>query len=167
MSQRLALLLLATGLLSACSTPTWVSPPGASTSTAPMVPPQSLQITSGTVISLATLAHGGMLAAAVNFIYDPLAPNWEIEEQRLSDDTYQFSMKMKRFHTGGAGECMQIMKRRALKLQTEQGYRSYQLLEYTEGIDSVTLGARRVAAGTIKLVQRQQADSFMLNDVTN
>jgi hypothetical protein len=159
--------MLAVSLLPACSTPTWVAPAGSATSNAPLVPAQSLQITSGTVVSLASLVHGGMLAAAVNFIYDPLAPNWEIEEHRLNDDTYQFSMKMKRFHTGGAGECMQIMKRRAQKLQIEHGYGNYQLLEYTEGIDSVTLGARRVAAGTIKLVQRQQADSFMLNDVAN
>ena len=55
---------------------------------------------------------------------------------------------------------MQVLKRHAVKLKREQGYGDYQLIEYTEGIDSKTLGAQRVAEGTIKLVQRQAADSF-------
>ena len=69
-----------------------------------------------------------------------------------------------RYHTGGAGESIQILKRRASQLQYEQRFTGYQILEYTEGIDSQTIGARRVADGTIKLVQRQQADSFLLNE---
>lgn len=104
-----------------------------------------------------------MVAAAIYIVYDPLAPNWEIEEARLNDDTYRFSLKMKRYHTGGAGESIQILKRRASQLQYEQGFGSYQIVEYTEGIDSQTIGARRVAEGVIRLVQRQQADSFLQN----
>jgi len=71
---------------------------------------------------------------------------------------------MKRFHTGVAGESIQILKRRASQIQYEQGFGSYQIVEYTEGIDSQTIGARRVAEGVIKLVQRQQADSFSQNE---
>ena len=141
--------------LGACSTP--------SGNAKPLMTDKSIQLTAKTALSLTSLANGALLAAAVNFIYDPLAPNWEVEESRLSDDTYRYSLKMKRYHTGGAGESIQIVKRRASQLQLEQGFASYQLLEYTEGIDSQTLGARRVAEGTIKLVQRQQADSFLLN----
>ncbi|MPM96839.1 hypothetical protein SDC9_144004 [bioreactor metagenome] len=103
------------------------------------------------------------MGAAIYAYYDPLAPNWEIEEERLDDDTYRFSMKMKRYHTGGSGESIQILKRRANQIQREQGFGGYQILEYSEGIDSQTIGARRVAEGTIKLVKPQQADSFMLN----
>jgi len=99
-----------------------------------------------------------------NFILsDPLAPNWEIEETRLNDDTYRLSMKMKRYHTGGAGESIQVLKRRASQLQYEQGYSSYQILEYREGIDSQTIGARRMAEGVIRLVRPEQADSFLQN----
>jgi hypothetical protein len=132
-------------------------------STSPLIPNKTLQLTSKYSISLATLAKGALIVGAIQLIYDPLAPNWEIEEARISEDTYRFSMTMKRYHTGGAGESIQILKRRASQLQTEQGYSTYMLMEYTEGIDSQTLGARRVAEGTIKLVQRQQADSFMQN----
>lgn len=125
----------------------------------PLIPDKAIQLTAHTSLSLTTLAVG----AAVFMYYDPLAPNWEIEEAKLNDDTFRFSMKMKRFHTGGSGESIQILKRRASQLQYEQGFAGYQILEYTEGIDSQTIGARRVAEGTIKLVRPQQADSFLLN----
>lgn len=103
-------------------------------------------------------------AAGILLVYDPLAPNWDIEESRLSEDTFHYSLKMKRYHTGGAGESMQILKRRIVQKQAELGYGGYQLLDYSEGIDSQTLAARRYAEGTVKLVQRQQADSFGQNE---
>jgi len=103
-------------------------------------------------------------AAAIYLIYDPLAPNWEIEEAKLAEDTYRFSMTMKRFHTGGAGESIQIMKRRATQLKSELGHGDYQIVEYTEGIESQTLGARRVAYGVIRFAKREAADSFSMND---
>lgn len=140
--------------LSGCST----------TSTMPLIPAKSVYLTASTSVSYATLATAAVVAAAILIVYDPLAPNWEIEESRLNEDTYRFSMKMKRYHTGGAGESIQILKRRASQLQYEQRFAGYQILEYTEGIDSQTVGARRVADGTIKLVQRQQADSFLQNE---
>jgi ABC-type glycerol-3-phosphate transport system substrate-binding protein len=104
-------------------------------------------------------------AVAIYLIYDPLAPNWEIEEAKLNDESYRFSMKMKRFHTGGAGESLQILKRRAAQLQQENGHAAYQIIEYTEGIDSQTLGARRVAQGMIRFVKRGEADSLVQNAV--
>lgn len=149
-------LLMLAALSGGCST-------SGSSSSSPLIPNQSIQLTSKSSVSLATLAKTSLVIGAVYLIYDPLAPNWEIEESRLNDDTYRFSLKMKRYHTGGAGESIQALKRRASQLQYEQGYASYAILEYSEGIDSQTLGARRVAEGTIRLVQRQQADSFTLN----
>lgn len=135
-----------------------------STSTKPLIADKAIQLTAKTSIKYSTLYTGLILAAAIYVIYDPLAPNWEIEESKLTEDVYRFSLKMKRYHTGGAGESIQILKRRASQLQYEQGFANYQILEYTEGIDSQTIGARRMAEGTIKLVQREQADSFRLND---
>ncbi len=138
---------------------------GCSTSsTSPLIADKSIQLTATTAVSYSTIATAAVVLAAIYIVYDPLAPNWEIEESRLNEDTYRFSLKMKRYHTGGAGESIQILKRRAGKLQYEQGFAGYQILEYTEGIDSQTIGARRMAEGTIKLVQRQQADSFLQNE---
>lgn len=133
-------------------------------SASPLIPNKAIQLTANSSISLANLAIGALVVGAIHLYYDPLAPNWEIEESRINEDTYRFSLKMKRYHTGGAGESIQILKRRASQLQMAQGYGGYLLMEYTESIDSQTLGARRMAEGTIKLVQRQQADSFMQND---
>ncbi len=130
----------------------------------PLIPDKVIRLTAKNSVSLSNLATGLLIVGAIQMVYDPLAPNWEIEEARLTEDTYRFSLKMKRYHTGGAGESIQILKRRASELQREQGYAGYLLMEYSEGIDSHTIGARRVADGTIKLVQRAQADSFMQNE---
>jgi len=130
-------------------------------SSSALIPDKAIQLTAKTSVSLSTLATVAVVGAAIYLVYDPLAPNWEIEESRLNGDTYRLSLKMKRYHTGGAGESIQILKRRASQLQYAQGFGNYQILEYTEGIDSQTIGARRVAEGVVKLVQRQQADSFM------
>ncbi len=140
-------------ILAACSTP------GGSGS-ASLIPNKAIQLTAGKAIPLADL----FVPLAIYLVYDPLAPNWEIEESRLGEDTYQLAMTMKRFHTGGAGESIQLVKRRGEQLARQAGYGSYVLLDYTEGIESQTLGARRVAQTTIRLMRRQQADSFVLND---
>lgn len=129
----------------------------------PLIPNKAIQLTATTSVSLASLAATAAVGAVAYMVYDPLAPNWEIEESKLNEETYRLSLKMKRFHTGGAGESMQIFRRRAAQLQYEQGYGGYQILEYTEGIDSQTIGARRVGEGVIRMVQRRQADSFLMN----
>lgn len=149
------LLIAATVAVAGCST--------AGSTASPLIPNQAIQLTAKTSVSLSSLATVAVIAAAIYIVYDPLAPNWEIEESRLNDTTYRFSLKMKRYHTGGAGESIQILKRRASQLQYEQGFGSYQILEYTEGIESQTIGARRMAEGVVKLVQPQQADSFLQN----
>lgn len=149
-------LLAAAAILAGCSTP------GAGG--APLIADKVIKVTPSLQLSLASVASGALALGAVYLVYDPLAPNWEIEESRVTDDTFRLSLKMKRYHTGGSGESIQAVKRRAIQLQDELGYGGYQLLEYSEGIDSQTLGARRVAEGTIKLVSRRSADSFLQNE---
>lgn len=136
---------------------------GACSTSSPLIPNKTIQLTAGTSVTAASLVTGAAVLGAIYVVYDPLAPNWEIEESRLTEDTFRLSMKMKRFHTGGAGESLQIFKRRAMQLQSELGYARYDILEYSEGIESQTLGARRVGEGVVRLVERRQADSFLLN----
>ena len=95
-------------------------------------------------------------AVSVLVVYDPLAPNWSIEEKRLTDDTYYLALRAKSFRTGGDGEAIQIIKRRALQLQREQGYAGYHLLDYSEGIESSTPLTHRFSEGTIQLVRNPQ-----------
>ena len=92
-------------------------------------------------------------AALLYIVYDPLAPNWRIEEKILNEDTYYLSMRAKSFRTGGDGESIQIFKRRALKLQRERGYVGYRILDYSEGVESSTPLTHRVSEGTIQLVK--------------
>lgn len=132
----------------------------ACSATHPLVPDKMIYLSGGHAVSLAGVAGAAAVIGTAYLIYDPLAPNWEIEEVRLSEDSFRLSMTMKRFHTGGAGEALQAFKRRAGQLQEQFGYRQYLIAEYQEGIDSQTLGARRVANGLIRLGQRLEADSF-------
>lgn len=148
-------LLGAVVILAGCSTP---GGPGA-----PLIPNKTIELTPALKLSLAGVVSGALALGAIHYIYDPLAPNWEIEETRISEDTFRLSLKMKRYHTGGAGESMRAVRRRAEQLQGAFGFGGYQLTEFNEGIESQTLGARRVAEGTIRLVKRESADSFLQN----
>lgn len=82
---------------------------------------------------------------------DPQQGNWEIEELPLSGQRVHLRLRMKRFHTGGAGEAELAFKQRARDLVSYGGYSGYRILEYSEGIESLVGGARRVAGGVIEL----------------
>lgn len=133
---RNSLLLLVLSLLCACG---------------PLVADKTVRFASGVSYPLGKLASGLAVGGIAFLIYDPLAPNWEIQETPLSEDTYSYELKMKRYHTGGAGESLQVLRRRAAQVQRERGFGGYELLEYSEGIESKTLGAQRYAVGTIRL----------------
>lgn len=92
------------------------------------------------------------------FVYQPFAPNWNLEEGRLNDDTYYFRMQAKRFRTGGDGEAMLLLKRRAQQLQHARGYAGYRIVDYSEGIESDTLAARRYSHGVVQLVRADGAE---------
>ena len=113
----------------------------------------TLQVSPTIAVPLEAVLGAAAAGALLYVIYDPLAPNWSIEEKPLADDTYYLSLRAKSFRTGGDGEAIQIIKRRALQLQREKGYAGYQLLDYSEGIESSTPLTRRVSEGTIQLVR--------------
>lgn len=162
---------LLTLLLAACGSTGSVSPTTGELQTQP-----SVELTQSTGASAETLGGAGALylfghpqkalglpgkifhnstAAVLYIIYDPFAPNWSIEEQRLNTDTYYLSLRAKSFRTGGDGEAIQILKRRALQLQRVNGFSSYRILDYSEGIESSTPFSHRVSEGTIQLVRAE------------
>jgi hypothetical protein len=94
-----------------------------------------------------------VLAPAV--VFDPISPNWQVEETALGEDTYQLTLRAKSYRYGGDGEAIQIVKRRALQLQKERGYTDYRILDYTESIDSGTPFTHRTSQATIRLVNAQ------------
>lgn len=118
-----------------------------------LLPNATVEIGPTIAYSVEQIAVAGAAAALLYVVYDPLAPNWSIQERPLSEDTYVLSLRAKSFRVGGDGEAIQIVKRRALQLQREKGYGAYRILDYSEGIESATPLTYRVSEGTIQLVQ--------------
>jgi hypothetical protein len=69
----------------------------------------------------------------------------------VKEDVFHLELRMKAHFTGGEGEALSVLKRRAASLQQELGYRGYRILDYNEGIESKTVAARRYGAGSIQL----------------
>lgn len=99
-------------------------------------------------------------AGTLILIYDPLAPNWSIEERALNELAYHFSLRAKSFRVGGDGEAMQVFKRRAQQLVVEGGFSGYKILDYSEGIASSTPLTNRYAEGTIELVRSEATEKL-------
>lgn len=122
-----------------------------------LLPGVGLHLASGNVASLEKLAMASLGAGALYVLYDPLAPNWSIEEVSVDEEIYHLSMRAKSFRVGGDGEARQIFKRRAGQLQREKGFASYRIVEYSEGVESSTPFTQRYAEGTIQLVRSDAA----------
>lgn len=92
------------------------------------------------------------VAAVIYAIFDPLMPNWQVAQAQLGPDRYFLSMRMKRLATGGDGEARVAFNRRAVRIAHEAGYAGYQVLAYSEGIESF-YPAQRVGEGVILLLR--------------
>lgn len=119
-----------------------------------VVPRTNIQLTPSLGVTLEKLVFWGAYAGAAYLILDPLAPNWEITEARFPDDYVSLSLHMKRFYAGGAGEARAVFHRRAKELARALGYDGYQVVEYSEGMESSVLGSQRTAAGVIQLTKK-------------
>ena len=102
-------------------------------------------MTAGCTASLSSIATG-----TIDFI-DPLAANWEIEGKHQSYDKVLISLNMKRYYTGGAGEAHVLGIRRAKELMRCGGFEGYEVLAYSESIDSSLYGSKRTAEMLIRL----------------
>jgi hypothetical protein len=120
----------------------------------PLVPDTSLNLTSQVQIPLEKIVAWGLYAGAAWLILDPLAPNWEIEQASFPDRHFHLSLRMKRVYAGGAGEARVVFHQRAKELMRQNGYDSYAVVEYSEGLESSVLGSQRVAQGVIQLARR-------------
>ena len=141
--------LLSALALAACGTTTTSMIPN----TGSLLPNATIQVGPTVAYTVEELVGAGAVGFLLYKIYDPLAPNWSIQEQRLADDTYVLSLRAKNFRVGGDGEAMQVVKRRAVQLQRTMGYSGYRLVDYSEGIESATPFPYRVSEGTIQLVR--------------
>jgi hypothetical protein len=113
----------------------------------PLVPDYSIPISASLSIPL----ESAVAAALVFWYVDPLGPNWEVAERRVSPTLVHLSLRKKRITTGGDGEPPQIVRRRATELAIQAGFGGYQILEYSESIESEMIGARRITTALVKL----------------
>lgn len=125
----------------------------------PILPDTTLNLTKSLQIPLEKMVFWGIYAGAAYLILDPLAPNWEIEQAAFPDGHYHFALKMKRYYAGGAGESRVVFHQRAKELMRQGGYDGYQVLEYTEGMESSVLGSQRVSRGVVRLTRNGLAAS--------
>lgn len=134
-------------LLAACAAP--------GSNPAPLIPNEVIAIAPGPGGTLTVGA--GLAIGAAYWIYDPLAPNWEIQEKRLDEHRFYLSLVMKRFNTGGDGDALSIVKRRAEDLLAAHGMSHYQIESLQQRIDSQTIGARRIAEAVLVMYPKVQA----------
>lgn len=119
----------------------------------PIIPDTTVNLGPSVSYPLETLVYWGAYAAAAYLILDPLAPNWEIHEARFPQNHVHFSLTMKRFYAGGAGEARVVFKRRAKELMRAGGFAGYEVVEYSEGMESSVLGSQRTAEGVVRFTK--------------
>lgn len=119
----------------------------------PIIPDTTVNLGPKVSYPLESLVYWGAWIGAAYLIIDPFAPNWEIQEARFPENHYHFSMTMKRFYAGGAGEARLVFHRRAKELMRAGGYKGYEVVEYAEGMESSMFGGQRTATGVIRLTK--------------
>ncbi|MFA7269806.1 MAG: hypothetical protein WC073_10720 [Sterolibacterium sp.] len=115
------------------------------------IPDSNLKVSPSLSIPLEKIVFWGGYVGIAYLILDPLAPNWEIEEAQLPNNHIHLSLKMRRYYAGGAGEARVVFNRRAKELVQYGGFGGYEVLEYSEGMESSVLGSQRVSEGVIRL----------------
>jgi hypothetical protein len=121
-----------------------------------IIPDTTLRLTPSTSVSLDQIVRWGAYAGVAYLLLDPWAPNWRIEEAPMGDRYVHFSLKMRRYYAGGAGEASMLFNRRAKELMEYNGFTSYEVVEYTEGMESSVLGSIRTAEGVVRFTGKEK-----------
>ncbi len=155
MRPRLRVLAFAGCWLAGCSmSPTTTT--GTAQNVNAAIPSKTYNLSTNVSMPLEKMIYWGIYAGAAYLILDPLAPNWDIEQARFPSDRYYLSLRMKRVYSGGAGEARAVFHRRAKELMMERGFDGYQVVEYSEGLESSVLGSQRTAEGVIRLTKSDE-----------
>lgn len=92
-----------------------------------------------------TLAIAAPSAQAFSFLN-----TWRVSETTLGPDRVRLSLGMMPVHRGGAGEARLYFMRRAEELARAAGYSGFEIVDYSEGIESGLVFGQRVAEGTVR-----------------
>ena len=117
----------------------------------PIIPDETINLTATTAFTLADALMWTAVIGVAYVVIDPLAPNWEIHETKLSDTRYLIDMRKKRITTGGDGESIDLFHRQAGQIAAGAKAPGYTILSWNEGVESVFPIARRWSRGVIEV----------------
>jgi uncharacterized protein YceK len=120
-----------------------------------IIPDKTIQLTPGTSVTTEQLVTWGAYIGVAYLLLDPWAPNWRVEEAPLGEGYVHFSLRMRRYYSGGAGEARVLFNRRAKELMEYNGYAAYDVVEYSEGMESSVLGSVRTAEGVVRFTKKK------------
>lgn len=86
-------------------------------------------------------------------LYDPWAPNWELDVSRVDETRLRFEMRLRSIISGGEGEARRVLARNARRLAQEGGFSGYEVIWFEEGVESTRPIARRVASAEVRLIR--------------
>jgi len=118
-----------------------------------LIPNSTINLGPSVSYPLEKLVYWGAYIGTAYLILDPFSPNWEIEEARFPGNHVHLSLTMKRYYAGGAGEARVVFNRRAKELMRAGGYGSFEIVEYSEGMESSFIGSQRTAEGVVHFVK--------------
>lgn len=120
---------------------------------AQLVPDGTVNLGPSVSYPIEKLVYWGTWIGVAYLILDPLSPSWQIEEARFPEHHVHLQLSMKRYYAGGAGEARVVFHRRAKELMRAGGFGSYEVVEYSEGMESSMLGAKRMAEGVVRFIK--------------
>jgi len=133
---RIAITSVAAAMLAGCS---------------PIVPSGTIEVTESISYTYAEVLGAAVILAAMWYVIDPLAPNWEIKDSKLDDTHYRIDLRKKRVSTGGDGEAIDLFHRQAEALAGHAKAQGYTIVSWNEGVESDFPIARRWARGVIEV----------------
>lgn len=146
-------LLSACGSLSSTTNAAGTFPKGGS-----IIPATNIAVSPTYTLPLEKLVYWAGVSAIAYYVIDPGAPNWQIEEAKFPDNHYHLALKMKRYYAGGAGEARVVFNRRAEELARSEGFSGYQIVSYSESLESNVIGSQRTGEGVIVLTGKVARD---------
>jgi hypothetical protein len=117
----------------------------------PVIPDKTIYLTNSISFSAADALMVAAVVGVAYLVIDPLAPNWDIHETKLSDTRYRIDLRKKRITTGGDGESIELFHRQAEVIAAATKASGYTILSWNEGVDSDFPIARRWSRGEIEL----------------
>jgi outer membrane protein OmpA-like peptidoglycan-associated protein len=113
----------------------------------------TIRVSPGYSLTVEKIVFGSAGAVLLYALYDPLAPNWTIDEEAVAEDRFRLTLTMKRFTIGGEGEALAVLRRWAEAVQLEGQYDGYRIERFEQGIESSTPFARRYAHASVRMTR--------------